>query len=145
MSIRQILFGTGWWTVWHGGLWLMLLPCAVLVWWLINFKPDGGPQGGELAAGMVLLFLLVWTVATLVHALLFASLQPGGVGRYLKYAALWLPIWWFIGWAIYRLTNLAASTSADLMSRRMGLVGFIATVVALYAANLWILARFQSR
>ena len=145
MSLRDYILGSGWWTIWHVVLLFTLLPCAVLVWWLWIFRPDGGPQGGELAAGMLILFLLVWTVATFVHALLFAATQPGGLGRYAKYAALWLPAWWFVAWVLYRATELAASTSAGLAARRAGLVGFVVAVVLLIAVNLAVLARFRSR
>ena len=145
MTLRDYILGSGWWTIWHGALLLTLLPCAVLVWWLWIFEPDGGPQGGELAAGMLIVFLLVWTVATFVHALLLAATQPGGVGRYARFGALWLPAWSFVAWVIYRSTDLAASTSAGLAARRAGLFGFVAVVIVLLAANLAVLARFRSR
>jgi hypothetical protein len=145
MTIPQFLFGGGWWTIWYVGLWLMLPACIYLLWWFSIVKPDGGPQGGELSAGLLLLFLLVWTVATLVHSLLFAATQPGGFARYPKWAGIWIVLWSFTGWVFYKLTNLAASTSASLFYRRLGMIGFAIAVVALYAANFWLLARFRSR
>ena len=131
--------------MWYVALWLMLPACIYLLWWFSIFEPDGGPQGGELSAGLLLLFLFVWTVATLVHALLFASSQPGGFARYMKWAGIWIVVWPFVAWAFYKLTNLAASTSASLLHRRLGMIGFAIAVVALYAANFWILVRFRSR
>jgi hypothetical protein len=143
--VKTWLLGTGWWTLWHIGLLALLLPAAGVVWWLSIIKPGGGPQGGELAAGLLLMFLLGWTVATFVHAMVFASPLPGGWTRFLQGALVWAVAWWAVGWGLYRLTNLAASNSAGLVARRAGLFGFIGLVLVLYAVNFTILARARGR
>jgi hypothetical protein len=143
--VKSWLLGTGWWTLWHVGLLALLLPAAGVVWWLSIIKPGGGPQGGELAAGLLLLFLLGWTVATFVHAMAWASPLPGGWTRFLKAALAWAAGWWALGWGLYKLSNLAASDVAGPVARRAGLFGFIALVLALYGLNFAILARVRGR
>jgi hypothetical protein len=143
--VKTWLLGSGWWTVWHLFLLGMLLPVAGLVWWLSIYKPGAGPQGGELGAGLLILFLLGWTLATLVHAMLLAGTFSGGWTRYLKALLAWGLSWWLVGWGFYRLSNTAASETAGDGARRAALIGFIALVVALYAVNLQLLARVRNK
>jgi hypothetical protein len=143
--VKAWLLGSGWWTVWHIGLLALLLPAAGVVWWLSIVKPGGGPQGGELAAGLLLLFLMGWTVATFVHAMVYASPLPGGWTRFLKAALVWAVVWWALAWGLYKLTNLAASNHAGLAARRAGLFGFVGLVLILYGLNFTVLARARGR
>jgi hypothetical protein len=142
--MRDFLFGTGWWTLWHVFVLALLLPFAGLIWWLLIVKPGAGPQGGEFAAGLLLLFFLGWTLISFVHVMLYAGLQPGGWGRFLKGGGVWLVGWWVIGWGIYKLSDLAASPDAGLAARRAGLAGLVALVLSLYVVNLILLARVRA-
>lgn len=143
--MKTWLLGTGWWTVWHLFLLGMLMPAAGLVWWLTINKPGAGPQGGELAAGLLLIFLLGWTFASLVHAMLLAGTFSGGWTRYLKALVAWGFSWGLVGWGFYRLSNEAASATAGDGARRVALIGLIVLVLGFYAGNLQLLARLRNR
>ena len=92
-----------------------------------------------------MIFLLGWTVATFVHALMYAHPLPGGWTRFLKAAVVWGAAWWASGWGLYKLSNLAASDAASPLARRAGFCGFILLVLALYGVNFSILARARGR
>jgi hypothetical protein len=143
--VRAFLFGTGWWTLWHLFVLSMLLPFAGLIWWLLIARPGAGPQGGELAAGLLLLFLLGWTLISFVHVMLYAATQASGWTRFVRGGVVWLMGWWAVGWAIYKLSDLAASAYAGVIARRAGLAGLVLLVLALYAVNLAVLARVRAR
>jgi hypothetical protein len=143
--MRSYLFGNGWWTLWHLFIWGTALPLAGLIWWLWIYKPGKGPQGGEFAAGMLILFLLAWTLIGFVEVMLLAAPAPGGFGRFMKAGLLWLLGWSLIGWALYWLTNLSASESASTPIRRLALAGFLGLTVALYGASFELLARMHRR
>lgn len=138
--MRAYLFGTGWWTLWHLFLWGLLLCVAGLTWWLWIVKPGKGPQGGEFAAMLLLMFLLGWTLASFVHAMVLAQGMAGGGGRYVKAGGLWLLGWGVYCWLVYKLTNHAAS-DAGLFTRRASLAGFLVLVAALYGVSLEVLSR----
>lgn len=133
------------WTLWHLFVLGLLLPFAGLVWWLLIVKPGAGPQGGELAAGLLILFLLGWTLISFVHVMLYAGMQPGGIGRFLKAGTFWLVAWFAVSWALYTLSNIAASPYHGLAARRAALAGLILVVLALYGVNLMLLARIRAR
>ena len=143
--MKAWLLGTGWWTLWHLIILGLLLPAAGLVWWLSLYKPGHGPQGGELGAGLLVIFLLGWTLATLVHAILLVGTFPGGWTRFLKALLAWGIGWGAVGWGLYKLSNLAASETAGDGARRAGLFGFVALVLLLYAVNLELLSRVRNR
>lgn len=138
--MRAYLFGTGWWTVWHLFLWSMLLCVAGLCWWLWIVKPGKGPQGGEFAAMLLVLFLMGWTLASFVHAMLYAQGMAGDGGRYVKAGAVWLFGWCVYCWLAYKLTN-QASSEGGLPARRASLAGFVLLVALLYGASLEVLSR----
>ena len=143
--MRAWLLGTGWWTLWHLSILALLIPAGGVVWWLAIVKPGRGPQGGEFAAMMLVLFLLGWTAITLVHAMLLAGTLSGGWARFLKAFLLWAVAWSALVWGFYKLSDLAASEYAGDVARRGGLIGFVALVIGLYAVNLQLLARVRSR
>lgn len=110
--MRAYLLGSGWWTLWHLFLWGLLLCVAGLTWWLWIVKPGKGPQGGEFAAMLLLLFFLGWTLASFVHAMMATQ-------GYVKAGAVWLLGWSIYCWLVYKLTNQAASgASLEVLSRR---------------------------
>lgn len=97
------------------------------------------------SAGLPLVFLLGWTIATFVHAMVFASSLPGGWTRFHKGPFVWPSVCWAVGWGLYRLSNLAASNTAGLAARCAGLFGFVGLVFVRYAVNFTILARARGR
>jgi uncharacterized PurR-regulated membrane protein YhhQ (DUF165 family) len=109
--------------------------------WLLIFKPDGGPQGGELAAVLLILFMVGWTLVSLVHAMLYAGTLVGGWTRYLKAFGIWIVLWPFVCWGLYKLSDLAASVYAAAGARRAGLIGFILLALLLYVVSIAALRR----
>jgi hypothetical protein len=131
------LFGSGWGILWNLMLLGLLLPLAVLVWWMWRFEPGGGPQGGEAALALLFLIYAILLLAGVVHSIWWAMNAPApGVMKYLKALGLSLGAWIALIAVTVPLANLGASTSAALSARRAATVGLGLLLVAGLGAHL---------
>jgi hypothetical protein len=124
------LFGSGWGIVWNLVLLGVLLPLAVLVWWMWRFDPQGGPQGGEAALALLFLVYAILFLAGAVHSVWWALNAPDpGVMKYLKAVGISLAAWIAFVVVTVPLANLGASTSASLATRRAATAGLALLLV----------------
>lgn len=139
------LFGSGWGIVWNLVLLSVLVPLALLVWWMWRFDPGGGPQGGEAALALLFLVYAILLLAGAVHSIWWAVNAPGtGATTYVKALGVSLAAWIGLVVVTIPLTNLGASTSASLAARRAATIGLgllLVTGLGVHLAWLWRLRR----
>jgi predicted permease len=142
--VAGFLFGSRWWTLWHALITLLLVPFAVVTAWLVRFQPDAGPQGGDVMAGLLLIFVLGEAPATFVHTMLFAWTRPDReAGQLLKFVAIWAVVFALFTAALWFMVEVATQSSAGSAGRAAGVLLAIALVVALHGAGLITLERFR--
>ncbi|MEJ7812082.1 MAG: hypothetical protein WKG32_16840 [Gemmatimonadaceae bacterium] len=146
----SFLLGSGWWTLWHLVLLLVVPLLIFFARWALYVTPGGGPQGGEAMLAVLMLVVLILLAGSLVSAIVWTAAAPPagtprGWGAYGRAIGWTLAIWIGILIATYKLANLSASTEASLTPRRAGLVALLLLLGAVYAANLYALWRFRHR
>lgn len=138
------LFGAGWWTLWHALVTLLLLPFLAVIAWLVDFEPGASAQGGDVMAGLLLLFVLGEAPATFVHAMLFAWTRPDReAGQVLKFVAMWAVAFALFTAVLWAMVETAAQSAAGSAARIVGIVIALALVAALHGAGLVVLQRFR--
>lgn len=138
------LFGTRWWVPWHAFITLLLVPFAAVAVWLIDFRPGLGVQGGDVMAGMLLIFVLGEAPATLVHVMLFAWMLPDREpGQLLKFVAMWAVAFAVFTAVLWSMVEIAAYSAVGSPARIVWMVLVIALVAALHGAGLFVLHRFR--
>jgi len=142
--ILAFLFGTRWWSLWHAFITLLLVPFLTVVVWLIDFQPGIGMQGGDVMAGLLLLFVMGEAPASFVHAMLFAWTRPDReAGQLLKFVAMWAAAFALFTAVLWAMVELAALSAVGSAGRVAGVVLAIALVAALHGAGLVVLQRFR--
>jgi hypothetical protein len=142
--VAGFLFGSRWWMVWHAFITLLLLPFAVVAVWLMRFQPGAGLQGGDVMAGLLLIFVLGEAPATFVHAVLFAWTRPDReAGQLLKFVAIWAVAFVLFTALLWVMVEIAAQSSAGSAGRAIGVLLAIALVAVLHGAGLMILEQFR--
>lgn len=138
------LFGSGWWILWHGLLWIWLLPIAFVAWWFATvFERGAGPQGGEAIFAFLLLAFLGLAAMTGVNAFLLGAAVEGP--WWLRYVAL--PIAAPVAAAVIALAvavtiDLATTRTAAGVLFAVADLGLLALLVVL---NLHAIDRFRRR
>jgi hypothetical protein len=142
--VAGFLFGSRWWTLWHAFITLLLLPFAAVTVWLVRFQPGPGAQGGDVMAGLLLIFVLGEAPATFVHAMLFAWTRPDHeAGQLLKFVAIWAVAFALFTAALWVMVEIAALSSAGSAGRAAGALLAVALVATLHGVGLVILERFR--
>jgi hypothetical protein len=142
--VAKFLFGNGWWTLWYGLITLLLLPFLAVVAWLIDFQPDAGARGGDVMAGLLLLFVMGEATATFVHAMLLAWMRPDReAGQLLKFIALWAVAFALFTAVLWSMMETAARSAGGSAGRIIGIAISLALVVGLHGAGLVVLQRFR--
>jgi multisubunit Na+/H+ antiporter MnhB subunit len=142
--VVAFLFGTRWWTLWHAFITLILVPFVAVAVWLIDFQPGGGMQGGDVMAGLLLLFVLSEAPATLAHATLYAWMLPDReAGQLLKILAIWAVAFAVFTAVLWSMVEISAHSPVGSAARIVWIVLAIALVAALHGAGLVVLHRFR--
>lgn len=142
--VAGFLFGSRWWTLWHAFITLLLVPFVAVAVWLISFEPGGGPQGGDVMAGLLLFFVMGEAPATFVHTVLFAWTRPDReAGQLLKFVAMWAVAFALFTALLWVLVEVAAQSAVGSAGRMAGLLLAIALVLAVHGAGLVVLQRFR--
>jgi len=142
--VAKFLFGTGWWTLWYGLITLLLLPFLAVIAWLIDFQPGAGARGGDVMAGLLLLFVMGEAAATFVHAMLLAWMRPDReAGQLLKFIATWAVAFALFTAGLWSMVETAAQSAGGSPGRIVGIVISLALVAGLHGASLVVLQRFR--
>ena len=140
----SFLFGSGWWILWYGMLWIWLLPIAYCASWFATvFVPGAGPQGGEAIFAFLLMSFGALTIVTAINALLLGAAVRAD--WWLRYLALPIaaPVAALVSGAIVATTLDWATTRspAGVLFAFLD-AGLVALLVGL---NLYALHRFRRR
>jgi hypothetical protein len=138
------LFGSGWWVLWHGMLWIWLIPIVWCAWWFATvFVPGKGPQGGEAIFAFLLMAFGALTIVTAINAILLGAAVAGP--WWLRYLALPIaaPV------AALTIGAVVAATLDWAMSGTPAGVALAAIagslVILLFALNLFAIHSFRAR
>lgn len=143
-ALAGFLFGRGWWILWHLWLWLFALPAGLVTWYFAAvFVPGAGPQGGEAIMAAWLWWMLGYSIAAAVAAILWAKMRTGGGWRRRGVPAVAaLGLWLFVLWLDLVLLDRAMGAGSAAL-RTAATVADVVLKLALLWVHLFVAWRYR--
>jgi hypothetical protein len=131
--------------LWHAWLWLFALPAAWVSWYFVDvFVPGAGPQGGEAMFVFWAWWVLGYSVAAAMFAILWSKQRRGGAWR-----RVWVPLlvalaaWIAIVCLDIQLLTWASSVAPPPIPRRAAAVAAGALKALVLWGHLLVLWRYR--
>ncbi|MBM3488374.1 MAG: hypothetical protein FJX67_17380 [Alphaproteobacteria bacterium] len=145
-ALAGFLFGRGWWMLWHFWLWSFALPSGLVTWYFaVVFVPGGGPQGGEAIVAAWAWWMLGYSIAAAVAAILWAKMRTGTAWRRRGVPAVAaLGLWLLVLWLDLVLIDRVIAVETGVL-RLAATVVDIALKLALLWVHLFVVWRYRRR